>query len=133
MIQQQDRGQQEGREVDAPEEDVELQPGGVQPGDQHDHGKDELEELLPGAAAELAGQEHGVEVGAVEDTEPHVEQEEAEETMVAMTDAVTDEHAVVLALQDADVADVAVPGPGRRHGLAGGAKFPFRVLKKRSS
>ena len=46
-----------------------------------------------------------------------------------MPDAVANKHAVVFSLEDADVADVAVPGPRGRHGLAGDAKLPRVVLE----
>ena len=114
--------------MDAPEKDVKLEPGGVHPRDQHHHGEDELEDLLPADAAELRGEEEGVEVAAVEDAEPHVEEEEAKVAVVAVADAVADKHAVVLSLEDADVANVAVPGARRCHRLAGSAKVPLGVL-----
>ena len=40
-------------------------------------------------------------------------------------DAVPDEHAVVLPLEDAHAADGAVPGARRLHGLADGAELPL--------
>ena len=42
-----------------------------------------------------------------------------------MSDAVPDEHAVVLPLEDADAADGAVPGPGGLHRLAHRAELPL--------
>lgn len=47
-----------------------------------------------------------------------------------MPHAVSDEHAVVLSLEDADVAHVAVPSTGRGHGLANHAQLPGIALKK---
>ena len=52
-----------------------------------------------------------------------------EERTDLVPDAIADEHAVVLPLQDADVADVAVPGARRRHRLAGHAQLPRVVLQ----
>ena len=46
-----------------------------------------------------------------------------------MSDAVSDEHAVVLAFEDADVADVAMPGAWGRHSFTHHAQFPRVVLK----
>ena len=44
--------------------------------------------------------------------------------MVEVTHAVPGEHAVVLPLEDADVAGGAVPGSGRSHSLADSAVVP---------
>ena len=40
--------------MDAPEKDVQLEPGGVHPRDQHHHGEDELEDLRPADVTHLA-------------------------------------------------------------------------------
>ena len=124
VVGQQDCRQQQGCEMDAPEEDVHLQPGRVQAGDEHDHGEDELENLAPGRLAELGNEERRVEVGAVNDRNPHVEEEEAKVAVVLVPHAVADEHAVMLALEDANVADVAVPRPRRRDAFTRSAKLP---------
>ena len=46
-----------------------------------------------------------------------------------MSDAVSHEHAVVLALEDANVASVTVPGSRRSDGLTDDAKLPRVVLE----
>ena len=48
--------------------------------------------------------------------------------MVSVSNAVSDKHTVMLPLQDANVADVAVPGSWRSHALARGAEFPTRIF-----
>ena len=100
-----------------------LEPGEVE-GEQRHERKHELGHHGPGELVDVGGQEAGVEVGAVEDGGPHVPQEEAEVPVVAVADAVADEHAVVLPLEDADPADGAVPGARRLNRLAGGAELP---------
>ena len=50
--------------------------------------------------------------------------------MVPVADAVSDEHAVVLPLEDTTVANVAVPGAGRGHRLTRRTKVPLRILKQ---
>ena len=70
-----------------------------------------------------------VEVGAVEDAGPHVEEEEAKVSVVAVPHAVADEHAVMLSFEDASVANVAVPSPGWSHRLAGSTKVPLGILQ----
>ena len=137
-------GEEGGGEVRAPEEDVELHPGGVV-GDEGNQREDELGDGGPGDLVQVHGQEAGVEPGAVAHREPHVQQEQDEvpgkqdrvdtcanrgsisnvSPVVPVTHAVSHEHAVVLPLEHADAADRAVPGPGRLHGLAAGAELPL--------
>ncbi len=118
VVGQQDRGEEQGGEMHAPEEDVDLEPGGIEACDEHNHGENELEDLAPRGVTELRHQEGSVEVGAVDDGDPHVEQEQEEEAVVPVADAVPHKHAVVLPLQNANVANVAVPRPRRGDALA---------------
>ena len=50
-----------------------------------------------------------------------------------MTNAVSDEHAMMFPLQNADVANIAVPSSWGSHTFTGGAKFPTRILMTEGS
>ena len=47
-----------------------------------------------------------------------------------MSNAVSDEHTVMFAFEDANVADVTMPGSRRRHSLTHDAQLPSVVLQK---
>ena len=54
-----------------------------------------------------------------------------EKLKLPVADAVSDEHAVVLPLEDADAADGAVPRPRRLHRLAHRAELPLLPDRRR--
>lgn len=109
MVGQKNCREQQCSEVNAPKKDVDLKPGGIQSCYEHDHGENESENLAPRGFTELGYEEGGVEVGAVNDREPHVKEEKAKVAMISMTNAITNKHAMMFPLQNANVAYIAVP------------------------
>lgn len=99
--------------MNAPKKDVDLKPGGIESCYEHDHGENEPENLAPRGFTELRYEEGGVEVGAVDDREPHVKEEKAKVAMISMTNAITNKHAMMFPLQNANVAYIAVPRSGK--------------------
>lgn len=125
VVHKEHAGEEEGSQVDAPEEDGNLSPGDVHPGDEDHEGKDELEGGQGGEQAELDPQVKGVEVAAVEDTSPKPGEEHDEVPVICVSYAVSSKHAVMFPLEDADPTCSAMPGPRGSHGFTCGAEMPF--------
>ena len=101
-----------------------LVPGYVHPCHDDQQREDELQQGVGRGHPYLNVHVDSVEVGAVDHPGPGPGQEEEEVPVVEVTHAVPGEHAVVLPLEDADVAGGAVPGSGGSHSFADCAVVP---------
>jgi len=95
MVGQKDCGEQQCSKVNTPEKDIDLKPGSVKAGDEHDHRKDEPENLTPRGFTQLRHEESSIKVRAIDNREPHVEQKEAKVSVITMTNTIPNKHAVV--------------------------------------
>jgi len=98
MVDQQDCSQQQGGNVNRPEKYCHLGPGQVHPRHEDEKREDKLEHSRQRHILKLSPDIERVEVGAVEDPEPKPGEEEDEESVVEVADAVAGKHAVVLPL-----------------------------------
>ncbi len=108
----------------APEKHVQLKPGQVE-SEQAYQWEHKLRYHGPGHFAQMQAQEACVEVRAVQHSQPHVQEEEAEVAVVAVTHAISDEHAVVFTLEDAHPAYRAMPCTRRLNCFARGTELPL--------
>ncbi len=123
---------EDGREEAADErhrivEHVELRHREVQAEEQHRDGHEQAQHVRPVHLFDQRPDEPVVEVAGVHGGRAQVHQEQVKVAEVVEAYAAASEGAVVLALQDACLAHVAVPGPRRRQGLARGAQVPALV------
>lgn len=106
------------------QQQVELIDGAVKAEEEDRYGKDHLNDRH----RELEGRSGPDEETAVGEGVPRAEeqvpQKHDEVSVIVMAHAAPGEHAVVIPLEDAGVAGIAVPGSRRRQGLAGGAQPP---------
>lgn len=107
-----------------PEENVKLEPGEIKREETNER-KYKLGHHGPRDFVQVSGQKVGVEVGAVANREPHVEEEEAKVSVVSVSHAIAHKHAMMLSFQDTDPTTRAMPGSWGLNGLAAGAKFPL--------
>jgi len=98
MVDQQDCSQQQSSNVNGPEKYCHLGPGQVHPRHEDEEREDKLEHSRQRHILKLSPDIEGVEVRAVEDSEPKPSEEEDKESVVEVTDAVAGKHAVMLPL-----------------------------------
>lgn len=117
MIHQQDRCEEGGSYVDRPEENGNLSPGDVHARHDDQQGENKLEESHGGHEPKLSPDIERVEVGAVEDPDPHPGQEEDEVPVVEVPHAIPGKHAVMFPFENTNPTHCAVPSPRGRHCL----------------
>jgi len=98
MVDQEDCGQQQGGHMNGPEKYGHLGPGQVHPRHKDKEWEDKLEHSRQRHILKLSPDIEGVEVCAVENPEPKPGEEEDEESVVEVADAIAGKHAVVLSL-----------------------------------
>lgn len=103
---------------------VKLIDGAVEAEEEDRHGEDHLDDGHRKLEGYPAPDEEAAVAEGVRRAEEQVPQEHDEVPVIVIADAAAGEHAVVVALQDARVAGVAVPGAGRREALADRAQPP---------
>lgn len=129
MVQQQNGAQKHGSKVSTPEKNVDLEPGHVE-GDQTDEWENELGQDIP-RERHLSLQELGIEKCAIANSQPHVEKEHTKVAMISVSNAISHEHAMMLALQDTHPTNGAMPRPRRLDRLTRCTKVPLLLDDRR--
>merc|ERR1719500_854235 len=118
MVNQEHCCEEEGSNMDRPEENCNLGPGDVHARHEDQEGEDKLQQSKGGHQTKLSPDVQGVEVGTVQHPHPHPAQEQHEVSVVEMSHTVPSKHAVVLPLEHTDPTHSTVPGPRGGHSLA---------------
>lgn len=93
----------------------------------HRQRKYHLNDRLPVVELHKSGYKESVVVGGVDACDENVHGEHQKVSQVVVADTAAGEHAMVVAFQNAHIADAAVPGAWRYDGFADGAKLASRL------